>query len=100
VPTDRWFRDAWRRSSNGGPIYIDIDKAIEIQARKIVAARNDIIERCKSNEPINIMLGNERLIGFPDRVEGIDLADLGRRLRASRSPEEVRALWPKELTIE
>jgi hypothetical protein len=99
VPTDRWFRDAWRRSSNGGPIYIDIDKAIEIQARKIAAARNDIIERCNSNEPIDIMLGNGRLIGFRDRVVGIDLADLGCRLRSARSLEEVRALWPEELSI-
>ena len=99
VPRDRWFRDAWRRSSNGGPIYIDLEKAIEVQARKIAAARNDMIQRCKSNEPIDIMLGNERLIGFWERVEGIDLADLGRRLRLARSPVEVRALWPKELPV-
>lgn len=26
IPTDRTYRDAWRRSSNGGPIYVDEDK--------------------------------------------------------------------------
>ena len=65
--------------------------------RARLSARNGIIERCKSDEPIDILLENERLIGFRDRVEGIDLAALGRQLRASRSPEELRALWPKEL---
>jgi hypothetical protein len=30
VPTDRAHRDAWRRSHNGGPIWIDEQKAMEI----------------------------------------------------------------------
>lgn len=30
VPTDRTYRDAWRRSHNGGPIVIDERKAMEI----------------------------------------------------------------------
>ena len=67
--------------------------------RARLSARNGIIERCKSDEPIDILLENERLIEFRDRVEGIDLSELGNRLRACRSPEEVRALWPQELTI-
>ena len=35
VPQDRWFRDAWVRSHNGGPINIDLPKAKAIQFRKI-----------------------------------------------------------------
>lgn len=35
VPTDRWFRDAWRRSHNGGPIYVDMPKARALQEKKI-----------------------------------------------------------------
>ena len=30
VPTDRRYRDAWRRSHNGGPIVIDTRKAMEM----------------------------------------------------------------------
>lgn len=30
VPTNRTYRDAWRRSHNGGPILIDERKALEI----------------------------------------------------------------------
>jgi CHAT domain-containing protein len=37
VPKDRWFRDAWVRSHNGGPINIDLPKAKAIQFRKIIA---------------------------------------------------------------
>ena len=30
IPKDRTYRDAWRRSPNGGPIWIDEDRAQEI----------------------------------------------------------------------
>jgi hypothetical protein len=30
IPVDRTYRDAWRRSHNGGPIWIDELKALEI----------------------------------------------------------------------
>ena len=32
---DRWFRDAWRRSHNGGPISINIDAARGIQFKRL-----------------------------------------------------------------
>lgn len=32
---DRWFRDAWRRSHNGGPIVIDMKAARSVQWRKL-----------------------------------------------------------------
>lgn len=35
---DRWFRDAWRRSHNGGPISIDIKLARPIQWKKMRSA--------------------------------------------------------------
>jgi hypothetical protein len=35
---DRWFRDAWRRGHNGGPIDVDIEAARAIQWRRVVAA--------------------------------------------------------------
>lgn len=39
---DRWFRDAWRRSRNGGPIYVAMRAARKIQMRKIEALKIDI----------------------------------------------------------
>ena len=38
VPQDRWFRDAWRRSHNGGPIYIHMLTARRIQRRRLLKA--------------------------------------------------------------
>jgi len=35
---DRWFRNAWTRGHNGGPIYIDMEKARPIQWENIVVA--------------------------------------------------------------
>lgn len=37
----RWFRDAWRRSANGGPVSIDLELARPIQWAKIVGAVRD-----------------------------------------------------------
>jgi len=34
IPTDRTYRNAWRRSQNGGPIYIDDDHAMIIDEQR------------------------------------------------------------------
>ena len=82
---DRWFRNAWRRSHNGGPISIDMDKAREIQFSRIrhaVKAEND--------------LRREQLRRFskPVRVSFGRLAD---RIHKADSPRELRRIWPQEL---
>jgi hypothetical protein len=38
VPTDRTYRDAWRRSHNGGPIRLDENKVTEIDEARAWAA--------------------------------------------------------------
>lgn len=38
IPTDRTYRNAWRRSANGGPIMIDEDKAQAIDERRMWSA--------------------------------------------------------------
>jgi hypothetical protein len=38
VPTDRTYRDAWRRSHNGGPIRLEPTKVMEIDAARMWAA--------------------------------------------------------------
>lgn len=38
ILTDRTYRDAWRRSRNGGPIWVDEVKAMEIDEARMWAA--------------------------------------------------------------
>lgn len=35
LPPDRWYRDAWYRSANGGPIMVSLDRARLIQLQHI-----------------------------------------------------------------
>jgi len=69
IATDRWFRDAWRRSHNGGPIYIPMSIAREIQIRRMkhYAKQHDYAVR------------------WPYWRE---------RARRTTSPEQLKALWP------
>jgi hypothetical protein len=41
IPPDRWFRDAWRRSPNGGPIMINMKIARRIQRKRIETAATE-----------------------------------------------------------
>ena len=70
IPHDRWFRDAWRRSHNGGPIYISMPEARRMQMERVKRAAKDI-----------------------------DLKlDLWRaRIRRAETPEALKQVWPKGL---
>lgn len=70
---DRWFRNAWRRSHNGGPIGIAMKMARRIQLMRIRAAA----ERSTAV----IQLGRWR-----DRI------------RAAATPAELCRVWPQGLT--
>ncbi len=76
VPTDRWFRNAWRRSHNGGPISIDLAKAKPIQflhiREHVARRRNDLFYI----EP--------------------DLAPLCTKIMQARDEIELRHIWPTE----
>lgn len=81
VPTDRWFRDAWRRSHNGGPISISLALARPIQwkrARGAVEGENkrraDAFERTSLIE--------------------VDWDRIRERIRAARDEDEIRLIWP------
>ena len=80
---DRWFRDAWRRSRNGGPISVDLVKAKKIQMDKIKASISE------KNKP-RIALG--RKVTIPAWW------DIGSAVRRARDTEELRKIWPEELT--
>jgi hypothetical protein len=70
---DRWFRNAWARSHNGGPICIDMARAREIQMRRIKAAARR------------------------HRAE-LELARWRERIRRVDCPQQLRHIWPKRLS--
>jgi hypothetical protein len=79
VPTDRWFRDAWRRSHNGGPIYVAMPPARRIQLRHITDA---VTARNKAR----LALGRKPLAP--------QWGELGNAIRHARDETELRLVWP------
>jgi hypothetical protein len=78
---DRWFRGAWSRSRNGGPIGIDLEKAKPIQwnkARQAVADENK--RREEAFDPLP-------LIAPPWET-------LRSAMRHARDHDELRRVWP------
>jgi hypothetical protein len=67
---DRWFRDAWRRSPNGGPVRIDLRHARKIQLNRI----KDAAERHKLRLEIDLWL---------------------RRTREAETPEQLKQVFPR-----
>ena len=84
LPFDRWFRDAWRRSANGGPIGIDLEKAKDIHWEKIfvsVEAENRM--RMMSRKKRDLFELNDDLRSMIDKAD--DVSDL-------------RKIWPEGLS--
>ena len=78
VSTDRWFRGAWVRSHNGGPIFVDLKKARRIHLGKIKAA---VANRNKSR----IELGRKPIIPA--------WGEIGNAIRHARDEMELRRVW-------
>lgn len=70
IPQDRWFRDAWRRSHNGGPICVDMQSARRIQRARLA----DFSEQQRVD------------LSWPRWRE---------RIRRAQTPEALKATWPK-----
>lgn len=77
----RWFRDAWSRSHNGGPITIDLNKARPIQFRRIKSA----VERENKKRA-------DDLHSF-DALLDVDFLDVRKRISAARDEQELRLIW-------
>lgn len=81
VPSDRWFRDAWRRSHNGGPISVDVKKARPIQwtrARSFVSIENKRrAESFETAQPVEV-----------------DWDAFRQRIREAKDEVDLRAIWP------
>ncbi len=85
---DRWFRNAWRRSHNGGPIVIDIEKARPLQAAHIVRAVT------KANKRSHPLLERFRK---PPQAVSPDWDRLYLRINKAHDEPSLRAVWPEEL---
>lgn len=79
VPTDRWFRNAWSRSHNGGPININLGLAKPLQLKHIKNA---------------VRWENERRDSLLLEPVEIDFPKLRERIRNARDEEELRTIWP------
>lgn len=79
VPTDWWFRDAWRRSHNGGPISVNLKLAKTVQMRHVGDA---VIEENKRRE-------RELLAPFE-----YDRDRLRTSIMSARDENELRVIWP------
>jgi hypothetical protein len=88
---DRWFRNAWRRSKNGGPIWINMDEARIIQAEKIQSEFNKLTS--KPDPEQNFAARFKKII--PKIIE-LNWDRLERLIREAETPETLRAIWPIE----
>jgi hypothetical protein len=84
VPRDRWFRDAWVRGHNGGPIDISLSKARGIQFRRITDAVDQ--ENARRRTDINLF----------DRPIQPDWSVLRDAIRRAHDVGELRQVWPSE----
>jgi hypothetical protein len=82
ISTDRWFRNAWRRSPNGGPICVHLGHARRIQLDRIKAA---VSKRNKSR----IELGRKPIVP--------PWGEIGNAIRHARDEGELRRVWPSGL---
>lgn len=85
LPKDQWFRDAWTRSHNGGPISISLKKARQVQFRHIRRALRAKERRLRAS-----------VYAVDDSVS-IDLDAIRKSILHAEDVEELRAIWPEEL---
>jgi len=85
LPPDRWFRDAWYRSSNGGPVAISLEKARPIQW--------DRLRRAVERE------NKKRREAFDELPEiQIDKSRIKSAIKHARDDEELRRVWVEGVT--
>lgn len=85
IPVDRWFRDAWTRSPNGGPIGVKLSAARVIHWDKIRKAVDDENKRRrKAFEPL-------RPIAPPWNT-------IRSAIKHARDEDELRRVWLPELS--
>lgn len=85
IPRDRWFRNAWRRSHNGGPISIDLEAARPLQWQHIQRA---VSEQHAAWDADYRTAGRRIKIDRPALIDALTRA---------RDVDDVRRVWPQDL---
>ena len=88
VPTDRWFRNAWHRSANGGPISIDLEKARPIQAAHIDSAVKAANKRTD---------GVMKFFTLQRPMVKVNFRHIANRIKDAKDEFQLRAIWPEGL---
>lgn len=83
---DRWFRDAWRRSSNGGPPSVDLEKARPIQWRKLL----DAVSQENKRREFDL---------FGPAPIRLHKATYQTAIKNARDDEELRKIWVPGLSL-
>ncbi len=87
VPTERWFRNAWVRSHNGGPISINLKLARPIQWKKAKSAVASENKRRKDD--------------FDDYMKPlieVDWDAFRQKLIRAQDEIDLRQIWPEGLS--
>jgi hypothetical protein len=79
---DRWFRNAWMRSHNGGPVSISVEKAKPIQWGRIRAA---VAAETKAREESFDPLPKLR----------VDWGALRSSIKRAADTDDLRRIWPR-----
>ena len=82
LPGDRWFRDAWTRSHNGGPVYVYLPRARRVQIDRIKGA---VAQR------------NRRRLLLGRALIAPAWGSIGNAIRHARDEHELRRVWPEGL---
>lgn len=88
VPTDRWFRSAWHRSQNGGPLDLNFNRARHIQFQHIEDAVT--LENKRRRKDFTSEFSLEPIVPIV-----IDEMFIRRRIVDARDEQELRAVWYK-----
>jgi hypothetical protein len=95
LPQDRTFRNAWRKDKKN--ISIDLDAAKEIQKDKWREARKPLLEKLDLEYMRSLEAGDKakqkEISEKKQALRDVTLTDLS----AVNTPDELKAVWPKEL---
>ncbi len=97
LPSDRSYRDAWRKRGNGIEVDLGLAKAI-FAARVIKAKSRDVLEHKTAAEQ-SMLLGNASDVLEKTYITllNLDLRALGAKVMKAESIDQLAALWPAEL---
>lgn len=80
---DRWFRDAWRRGHNGGPIEIDMPTAREVHFKRLTSSLDQ--ERARRRHELSM---------WRKPLE-VNLGVIADRIERAECPDSLKAIWWK-----